>query len=1047
MRRSVSVVVPVKDGERYLAELLAALHAQADDAASLEILVIDSGSRDASVAIARAAGVTVLEIPAPEFGHGRTRNLGVERTSGELIAFLTQDATPLPGWLAALEEAFDLDPRVGAVYGPHRARADTSPMIARELETFFAGHTPDGGPVLQRGGDEPYLSNVNAAYRRECWAELRFPDVPYSEDQAFARAMPDAGWIKAFHPGAAVLHAHDYPPGRFMQRYFDEYRGLRETIGHTEPFGLRSSIHDVRGLVSADRVWMRDRDMPATDRARWTARAVVHHGGRKVFSALGSRAHSLPAAVQRRLSLEGTASTAPPPPRPPAAPPELPAGTPQPARQTWDEAVLELAREGAVPLADGAPGMAVAPRLHIAVAIPPFRRGSGGHNSIFQMLSRLERAGHVVSVWLHDPLGWQSGEWPAVVRGNINEWFAPLKGPVFKGFEDWYGADVAVATGWQTVYPVLRLPDCRSRAYLVHDHESEFYATSAEGRWAEETYGFGMHAIAASPWLADIVRDRYGGTASLFDFGVDHDVYRPRPVSRRRDTVIFYAREVTPRRAVPLGMLALQELKRRRPDVRIVMFGDPEPNKAPVAHEHLGIASPEQLSWAFSEARVGLCLSMTNYSLIPQEMMACGLPCVDLAGFSAETVFGAEGPVELAPFDPVALADAIDRLLDDDGLWERRSQAGRDFVAERTWDHAAEQLEDGLREALRRREEEYGRPALAPDGAPLEPSGLVPGFAPPGGADWSARTVPVAGAEHRPVTERLLARLSASDLEEIAARLTPEEVQLLAGADAGTRAQLQLAFGVWHGVDAVREKTGLTAAEPGAGVHAMARGPLAAGGDLYSADMVVEAIEAAGGDIAAVRRALDFGCSSGRALRPLAAAWPDVEWHGVDPNAPAVAWASEHVPGVSFAPSPTDPPLAFADGSLDLVYAISIWSHFDEGAGRRWLAEMHRTLAPGGLLVATLHGLQSIAHYAATGERPARQLEQIRRALYRRGFWFAPEFGASGDHGVRHAEWGNAFMTQEWLLRAVAGAWDVAHYAVGRNAGNQDLVVLRRRSG
>jgi hypothetical protein len=91
--------------------------------------------------------------------------------------------------------------------------------------------------------------------------------------------------------------------------------------------------------------------------------------------------------------------------------------------------------------------------------------------------------------------------------------------------------------------------------------------------------------------------------------------------------------------------------------------------------------------------------------------------------------------------------------------------------------------------------------------------------------------------------------------------------------------------------------------------------------------------------------------------------------------------------------------------------------------------------------------MQSVAYYAAIGERPARQLEQIRRALYRRGFWFAPEFGSEGDHGVQHAEWGNAFMTPEWLLRAVAGAWDLAHYAVGRNGGNQDLVVLRRRTG
>ncbi len=126
---TTAVVIPVKDGARWLAEVLAAVAREQPD----EVLVIDSGSSDGSVGIARSAGVTVLEIPPSEFGHGRTRNLAVEHTSGELIAFLTQDATPVPGWLAAYAEALALDERIAAAFGPHLPRPDTSPMIAREL--------------------------------------------------------------------------------------------------------------------------------------------------------------------------------------------------------------------------------------------------------------------------------------------------------------------------------------------------------------------------------------------------------------------------------------------------------------------------------------------------------------------------------------------------------------------------------------------------------------------------------------------------------------------------------------------------------------------------------------------------------------------------------------------------------------------------------------------------------------------------------------------------------------------------------------------------
>jgi glycosyltransferase involved in cell wall biosynthesis len=168
--------------------------------------------------------------------------------------------------------------------------------------------------------------------------------------------------------------------------------------------------------------------------------------------------------------------------------------------------------------------------------------------------------------------------------------------------------------------------------------------------------------------------------------------------------VVFYARDYTQRRAVPLGVLALQELHARRPDLRFVHFGQREHLPQPFPYENLGIAAPEHLAWAYSEGTVGLCLSLTNYSLIPQEMMACGMPCVDLTGLSAEAEFGRDGPVELAAADPGSLADAIASLLDDRSRWQRRSAAGLEWAASASWEDAARQVERGLREALRERE-------------------------------------------------------------------------------------------------------------------------------------------------------------------------------------------------------------------------------------------------------------------------------------------------------------------------------------------------------
>jgi SAM-dependent methyltransferase len=280
---------------------------------------------------------------------------------------------------------------------------------------------------------------------------------------------------------------------------------------------------------------------------------------------------------------------------------------------------------------------------------------------------------------------------------------------------------------------------------------------------------------------------------------------------------------------------------------------------------------------------------------------------------------------------------------------------------------------------------------------------------------------------------------------EVERRLSPEDRAAWEHAGEADRRTLALIYGTWHGVEGVLAKTGLRKEQPPEDVHAMARGPLAAGGAIYYADMIADCLRRVGSSLEDVRRGLDFGSSSGRTVRALQAAYPDAEWHGVDPNEGAITWAREHFPDIHFAVSPQDPPLSYDEATFDLVVAISIWSHYGEGAAIRWLDEMHRIIRPGGHLVFSTHGLQSVAYYAQIGHRAPAQLKQIRRALYRNDFWFAPEFGEQGDWGVIHQEWGTAFFTPEWVARVALPKWSIEEFAVGQNADNQDMYVLRRR--
>jgi glycosyltransferase involved in cell wall biosynthesis len=180
--------------------------------------------------------------------------------------------------------------------------------------------------------------------------------------------------------------------------------------------------------------------------------------------------------------------------------------------------------------------------------------------------------------------------------------------------------------------------------------------------------------------------------------GVDTDEYSPDPnIARREDTVVFYARHFTERRAVELGLLALQEVHCRRPDTRVVLYGAGKPLHTPFPHEHLGVVSHERLKRLYSEATVGLSLSLTNYSLIPQEMLACGLPVVELAGRACEGVFGSDGQLVTLANDNVAdIADRICDLLDEPLRRAALSTAGLEFCEARPWSMATEAVEHAL---------------------------------------------------------------------------------------------------------------------------------------------------------------------------------------------------------------------------------------------------------------------------------------------------------------------------------------------------------------
>ena len=299
-----SVAIPVRNGAEHLPAVLGGIRSQRIDG-DVEIVVVDSGSTDGSVALCERAGARVERIAPEAFSHGGTRNRLMEMARGARVAFLTQDAVPAgDGWLSALMGGFDGED-VGLVCGPYLPRPDASPVVRREFEDWFASI-----PALARGplgedvqpGPHTFFSSANGAVSRTAWERVPFRDVPYAEDQRLALDMLNAGFSKAYVPAAGVVHSHDYPLGERFRRWFDEFRALREVYDYRAPLAPRRVLGGIRREVARDRA-------AAGDSIVWES--LCYHTVRALGAGLGSRADSLPAGIRRLFSLEGRSTYEP----------------------------------------------------------------------------------------------------------------------------------------------------------------------------------------------------------------------------------------------------------------------------------------------------------------------------------------------------------------------------------------------------------------------------------------------------------------------------------------------------------------------------------------------------------------------------------------------------------------------------------------------------------------------------------------------------------------------------------------------------------------
>src|SRR5690242_16164008 len=335
--------------------------------------------------------------------------------------------------------------------------------------------------------------------------------------------------------------------------------------------------------------------------------------------------------------------------------------------------------------------------LEIAwVAVPP-GPGSGGHTTMFRLMSALERAGHRCILYLRDEHGWALEQHEQTIRS----WWPWLHAEVRDAAEGIKDAHAIFATTWDTAYTVLASPARGRRLYLVQDFEPSFYPAGTEYLLAEATYRFGFHGVTAGAWLAQLLERDYGMSADSFAFGRDPTYAVDGSLdAEERTGLCFYSRPDTPRRAFQLGVLALALFARRHPEVEIHLFGL-EARRLPFTVTNHGLCSPEQLNRLYNRCVAGLVLSATNVSLVPHEMLAAGcIPVVNDAEQNRIVLDNHE--VVYAQPTPFELAETLSALVERSA--EERLQAAQraaGSVEGRSWDDAGFAVERIVRTVVR----------------------------------------------------------------------------------------------------------------------------------------------------------------------------------------------------------------------------------------------------------------------------------------------------------------------------------------------------------
>ncbi len=197
-------------------------------------------------------------------------------------------------------------------------------------------------------------------------------------------------------------------------------------------------------------------------------------------------------------------------------------------------------------------------------------------------------------------------------------------------------------------------------------------------------------------------------------------------------------------------------------------------------------------------------------------------------------------------------------------------------------------------------------------------------------------------------------------------------------------------------------------------------------------DDIEAALQSVGAPLSPGTRFLDFGCGVGRLVLAMRRRELQLDISGCDVDRRAVDWCHAQLPDVPVRLNAELPPAPFPDAAFDVIWCGSVFTHLDERHQDVWLAELRRMLAPGGVLLASVHGPKAW--------EPLLPSWAIRK-VQRQGLVFTR---TDADAGV-HPEWYQvAWHTEAYIRQHWQAYLDVRRYIPRGLNDHQDLVVASK---